>query len=938
MKGFKDINMKPKLIGLFMLIGLVPLILAGWWSVRIASNALMENSYAQLEGVRGIKKKQIESFFGERKGDIGVLVETVSTLRTESMSKLEALSSLKAIQIEKFFEERIGDATVLASDPYVRGAMAELMGAFNQGGQFKGLTGGKFLAPEGYQVVHNTYAPFFKHYMEQYGYYDIFLMNPRNGDVVYSVTKEADFGQRTANVESSLKDVWQIAVNEKRTALSDMKPYTPSNNAPAQFVASPIMSSGRVIGVVALQISNDTINSIMTDRTGQGETGETYLVGQDMLMRSDSFLDPKHHTIAASFADPVKGRAETEATRNALAGKTATEVIMDYNNNPVLSSYAPVKVGDTTWAILAEIDVAEAFSPKDENGKYFFNKYQEMYGYYDFFLMNPDGYCFYSAAKESDYQTNFVDGKYASSNLGELTRNVIKTQQFGFADFKPYAPSNGDPAAFIAQPLVHGGKVELVIALQVSLESINSIMQQRDGMGETGETYLIGSDKLMRSDSFLDPQGHSVKASFAGDVNNNGVDTEAAQEALSGNTDAKIVTDYNGNPVLSAYTPVNVFGTTWALLAEIDEAEVMVPIVNLEISVAILALILVGLIAVVAILAANSITKPLNCGVEFSKEVANGNLAADLEVCQLDEVGELAAAMESMVDNLSGIVRDVQSASDNVSSGGQELSATAESLSQGTTEQAASIEEVSSSVEQMAANIQQNTENARTTEKMASQAAVDAEKSGVAVSGALESMRSIAEKISIIEDIARQTNLLALNAAIEAARAGEHGKGFAVVAAEVRKLAERSGVAAAEISELSTQTVDVSDEAGQMLEALVPSIKKTAELVQEIAAASEEQNIGATQINAAIQQLDTVVQTNASASEEMASTAEELASQAEMLQQTMSFFNLSKNAAACKSPKIVGSQPVAIAARTTKPLPAGNSFDMDMGNDGFEKF
>ncbi len=904
MKRFNDIQMKPKLIGLFILIGLVPLLLGGWWAVRIASSALMANSYGQLEGVRGIKKAQIENYFGERKGDMGVLVETVSTLRTEALRKLEALSTVKAIQIEKYFEERLGDATMLAADPYVKRAYFDLVGAFEQGGYFMGLTNGKYQAPSGYRSTHDRHAPYFKKYMEQYGYYDIFFLTADKGDVVYSVTKEADFGQRTKEIDSSLRDVWQIAVKEKRTALSDMKPYEPSQGAPAQFVASPIISGSHVVGVVAMQISNDAINGIMTERTGLGETGETYLVGQDMLMRSDSYLDPKHHSIEASFADPVKGRAETEASRSALSGKSGIEVIQDYNGNPVLSSFAPIKVGDTTWAILAEIDVAEAFSPKNAAGSYFFERYQEMYGYYDVFLMNPDGYCFFTAAQEADYQTNLVNGKYASSNLGELTRSVISSGQFGFADFAPYAASNNEPAAFIAQPLVHDGKVELIIALQLSLESIDGIMQQREGMGETGETYLVGPDKLMRSNSFLDPTNHSVKASFAGSVEKNGVDTEASQEALSGTAEAKIITDYNGNPVLSAFTPINVFGTTWALLAEIDESEVMAPIISLEISVGLLALVLMVVVAVVAFAVANSIIKPLQCGVEFSKEVSQGNLAANLEVCQLDEVGELSAAMESMVGTLSGIVLEVQSASDNVSSGSQELSASAESLSQGTTEQAASIEEVSASIEEMAANIDENTHSARETEVIANQVSVDAEKSGTAIAGALESMKTIAEKISIIEEIARQTNLLALNAAIEAARAGEHGKGFAVVAAEVRQLAERSGLAAAEIGELSAKTVEVSDEAGQRLQALVPEIKKTASLVQKIAAASDEQNSGTMQISTAIQQLDKVIQSNASSSEEMASTAEELASQAEMLQQTMSFFNLDETSAYCTNTEI----------------------------------
>ncbi|MBE0617336.1 MAG: methyl-accepting chemotaxis protein, partial [Proteobacteria bacterium] len=293
---------------------------------------------------------------------------------------------------------------------------------------------------------------------------------------------------------------------------------------------------------------------------------------------------------------------------------------------------------------------------------------------------------------------------------------------------------------------------------------------------------------------------------------------------------------------------------------------------------------------VLAVFLTKAITGPLAKGVAFAQTVAAGDLTATVDVNQKDEVGVLAEALRGMVAKLSEVAGEIQGAADNVSSGSQEMSSSSEQMSQGATEQAASIEEVTSSMEQMAANIRQNADNAQQTEKIALQSAGDARNGGEAVQQTVSAMKDIAEKISIIEEIARQTNLLALNAAIEAARAGEHGKGFAVVAAEVRKLAERSGKAAGEISELSKSSVEIAEKAGTMLQKIVPDIQRTAELVQEISAASNEQNAGAEQINKAIQQLDQVIQQNASASEEMASTAEELASQAEQLLSTIGFF------------------------------------------------
>ncbi|MGY3448612.1 methyl-accepting chemotaxis protein [Bradyrhizobium sp. USDA 4353] len=286
----------------------------------------------------------------------------------------------------------------------------------------------------------------------------------------------------------------------------------------------------------------------------------------------------------------------------------------------------------------------------------------------------------------------------------------------------------------------------------------------------------------------------------------------------------------------------------------------------------------------------NAMTANLKTMAIVADEIANGNLV--IEAKRQSDKDTLGMALERMVERLRQIVSEALTAAQNVSAGSQELSASAEQLSQGATEQASSAEEASSSMEEMAANVKQNAENASQTEKIAAQSAKDAEASGTAVGRAVEAMQTIAGKITIVQEIARQTDLLALNAAVEAARAGEHGKGFAVVASEVRKLAERSQAAATEIGQLSSETVKVAQEAGSMLAKLVPDIKRTAELVEEITAACREQDVGSAQINQAIQQLDQVGQQNASASEQVSATSEELAAQADQLQATIAFFRI----------------------------------------------
>ncbi|HYM60417.1 MAG TPA: methyl-accepting chemotaxis protein [Thermoanaerobaculia bacterium] len=342
-----------------------------------------------------------------------------------------------------------------------------------------------------------------------------------------------------------------------------------------------------------------------------------------------------------------------------------------------------------------------------------------------------------------------------------------------------------------------------------------------------------------------------------------------------------------------------------------------------------------------------AVTKPVMAATRVAEEIAAGNLDVEITITGRDELGQLQRSMQTMSQKLREVVAEIRSGAEALASAAGQVSASSQTLSQGTSEQASSVEETTSSLEQMNASIMQNADNSKQMEQMAVTGTRDAEESGNAVQATVEAMTNIAERISIIEEIAYQTNLLALNAAIEAARAGDHGRGFAVVATEVRKLAERSQTAAKEIGQLASTSVRVAERSGGLLRDLVPAIRKTTALVQEVSAASSEQATGVAQINLAMSSVDQVTQRNASAAEELSGTAEEMASQAESLQTLMSFFKLGNESAPANrhvpQPAMrIGASPVANAPQ--KPLVrfqpgSAAAFDhQPAAENGFQRF
>lgn len=556
-------------------------------------------------------------------------------------------------------------------------------------------------------------------------------------------------------------------------------------------------------------------------------------------------------------------------------------------------------------------------------------------GYYDVFVINAEGDIVYTQAKEADYKTNLVSGLFQQSNLAALFQQISQSRRVSIADFAPYAPSNNAPAAFIAAPIIKAGKFSGAVALQLSIEQINSIMQMREGMGDTGETYLVGDDLRMRSDSYLDPINHSISASFAGSVDKNGVNTLASQNALKGMSNTEIIIDYNGNPVLSAYSPFQYLGLNWAILAEIDEAEVKAPIYKLVLTAVVILVIVLALVVITAYFVTRSILRPLGGEPEdmknITQQIANGNLQIDFDQVSSHQ-DSVYGAMQTMTRTLQSLLNELHKGIDVLSVNAEQTRQCSEQGLVSNQTQMQSIESIASAMQQMSVTVDEVAQHAKhaaeLTEQVAEQVGfgndnmqqcatvMSSIKQKVkAISGAIEQTSEGSQKIGtvleVINSIAEQTNLLALNAAIEAARAGEQGRGFAVVADEVRNLAQKTQNSTRDIEAMikSLQTNaqsahalmadslsvvesgnDIIGEGKKQLEQILLAVNELASHNETIAAAATQQSYAAADISQSMTGINDSALANVATAEQTKASSHDLSKLAVQLKRSAARF------------------------------------------------
>jgi methyl-accepting chemotaxis protein len=636
MTWFNDLSLRIKLLSFFLLVGLIPFIGSTTVAYFASDNALRSTITSQLEGIRETKKRQLEMYFEQRKDVMGTLTKTAQSFWQQSSEALNGIQKNKKTRIINYYNRLFK----LSADTKLNIRFTVGIRDFTQAYAL-GMS-----SPQ-YKAVQAAREKGLKSIKENFAVEDVILVDPA-GNVVYTVNGGNELGQnlKTGSLKESV--LARAYVRSRSEVVAEDFDYYEPTKQQESFVATPLTDeAGAYVGSAIFMVREEEINNIMQDRVGYSPSTEAFLAakndkGVHEYRSNRTVKQGKVGDERSSLSDYIEA---------GLSGKEGRSFELGSSGKYELVIYDTVKLpGGLTWAIVTSGSVEEIVSPKVEGEtEDYYTKYVKDYGYYDLMLVAEDGQVFYTVAHESDYNTNVFTGQYKNTGLARAAKKAFDRRGYVFEDFDRYAASNNKVAAFIAEPVIDKGNAVFTVVVQLSPDGINSIMQERTGLGTTGESYVVGPDLLMRSDSIQDAD-HKLQASF--DKPESGaVKTVATEEAKQGKADTKVMMGYTGKEILASYTPVKVYeDLNWILIAKLNTDEAFAPVTKFARTMGIMGSTVLVAVIVIALLVAASISGPIVTMARVITQIANDrDLTLSVPEGGNDEIGTMSKAFNNMI-------------------------------------------------------------------------------------------------------------------------------------------------------------------------------------------------------------------------------------------------------------------------------------------------
>ncbi|MBF0627431.1 MAG: methyl-accepting chemotaxis protein [Magnetococcales bacterium] len=638
----QDIRLRPKLTVLLLLCGLIPVSMLWWLRDHQADRSQIIQATARLEAARQIALADIKRHLAERRADMEILAQIAAEHHQQARAALESLRDLKKERIETFLSTQLTDLVQLAANPDFVKRVAAIDWLFRQGGR-------KSDDKHWRETVEGFVPPV---HGRQHGsaWEDLYFVSPQ-GDVVYTLNRQNELGQNL------LQKPWKespLALAHRHgleaAIIQDFQSSTTPELSNILFLAAPVKKDGAVIGTVITRISRNILTQLLRAGLDPASSGDLMLAAADGL-RSDPRTPP--------------AALPTSAIQAALEGKSGSALLSETGRPPLLAAWAPLRVKGLRWAVVAEKDAARLFAPHSGEKQNWLQKFSETAGYYDLFLVHPNGEVFHTSARQADFATNLVTGRYASTNLGQLIQKVLKTKEAGLSDLLPYPPSDNQPAFFMAQPVIDNGQLVLVAALQLAPDALTNLLHPL-AQSSPQRIFLVGPDERLRSDAFTDPASPATATAFIGTPAATVAAPRAIQSALAGENATLETTHADGKRVLASFAPLPLDGFTWAVIAETDLDDPATPAANtLPMLVAMLACVAL-LTGGAALVIHHDLLKPLRETAFTLNRMAAGHFTPQETITRRDEIGMLTRSVSTVSSEVAQAGHRIQQAADPV--------------------------------------------------------------------------------------------------------------------------------------------------------------------------------------------------------------------------------------------------------------------------------